>query len=167
MIFQTDPLPKPFITGLARIDDDGQELRYPETRDGSTSLANHNLANLVVVRASISEMKRLSRALTCRVHDLNEQRITGAYTTECSREDLMDIASRLPPKEKWHTEAFPTARDIICDEYGLSRRKFSDAVDIIKHNRAMKALYGERSDLGGIDDETIIFITESWLSRET
>jgi hypothetical protein len=52
---------EPFVLSLSRIDDDGQELRYPENTVGDKSLSDIALVNLVVVRDSLAE---LSKTLT-------------------------------------------------------------------------------------------------------
>lgn len=156
----------PFVAGLARIDDDGQELRYHQDQDGNISLAEQSIANLVVIRASLTEMQKLVNNLTYRITDLRNERITESYTKECSRLDLLAIAERLPQIGDWKTDAFTHAKQAIRDDYGLSSNQFSRAVDVIKGNRAMKALYGELSQLGGMTDEIAIFIMNAWLERE-
>lgn len=40
---------EPFVTSLAAIDDDGQELRYAETRDGARSLGGIAVVNLPLI----------------------------------------------------------------------------------------------------------------------
>jgi len=42
-----------FVVSLARIDDDGQELRYHVTRSGEISLKGESLANIAIIRTSL------------------------------------------------------------------------------------------------------------------
>lgn len=43
---------EPFVASLTRIDEDGQELRYPENMQGAKSLSGYSLANVKVIQES-------------------------------------------------------------------------------------------------------------------
>lgn len=154
---------KPFVLALSRIDEDGQQLRYPEDRDGNASLSGESLANLQVILASFTALQELIEHTILRILDLQLERTTGAHTKKSSRKDLLEIASYLPCRADWITEAFTEAKDRIKAEFDLSNNQFSDAIDKIKSNRAMKVCYDEMTPLGYLPDDMALSVMASWL----
>jgi hypothetical protein len=99
-----------YVTSLSEIDDDGQELRYSENRDGQKSLADRSLANIEVIRASLDGLSEVMTQLKYRLLDLAHERATGSYTAQCSRRDLLEIARILPERSNWRDPAFAGAK---------------------------------------------------------
>ena len=60
---------EPFVRSLAKIDEDGQELRYAENSDGQRSLSGVAIVNLPHVRASLEAMSRILTSLKYRILD--------------------------------------------------------------------------------------------------
>lgn len=50
---------EPYVMSLARIGDDGQELRYATNRDGKRSLEQYPLVNLLHIRNSLQTLKEM------------------------------------------------------------------------------------------------------------
>lgn len=140
---------EPFVVSLAGIDEDGQELRYSRNRDGAKSLADFAVVNLPLIRRSIEQLAKSLDQLKYRIFDLENERTTGTHTKECSRMDLEAIARALGGYATWHDANFVDRRRAVMDRFGLSSRKFSSAVNMIRKSRPLAALVGlDPKDLG-------------------
>jgi hypothetical protein len=153
---------KRYVISLSAIDEDGQELRYSENRDGQKSLSDRSLANIDVIRIAARELGGLITHLQNRVLDLARERTTGSYTTACSRRDLMEIAHMLPQESEWKTAAFDDAKARVLARFGLSNGKFSKAVDVIKKNREMRCIVGIHSRLAHLSDKSAVLVAREW-----
>lgn len=161
-IRQTIQALKPFVDSLARIDHDGQELRYHLNRSDDPSLSNYSLANLEVIRASLSKLSEAISVLKYRGISFLEERDTGSFTSRCSRLDLRTIAQLIPRRDFWTEPLFDQQKVLIKARYNLSNRQFSKALDVIQSNREMKAVIGVESDLLHISDDEIVWVVEQW-----
>lgn len=156
---------KPYVTSLSQIDDDGQELRYSENRDGQKSLADRSLANIAMIRRSLDDLSKVMSRLKYRVLALADERNTGSFTSVCSRSDLLEIARMLPPASDWREPAFEEAKANVMRRFSLTSRKFSEAVDLIKDNREMGVMIGLEKELVYLSDQKALFVVEQWSKR--
>lgn len=152
----------PFVTSLSQIDDDGQELRYPENRAGQKSLAGRSLANIEVIRASLDALCKVIARLKYRLSDLGYERATGSYTTKCSRRDLLEIARMLPKRSDWQEPAFAKAKANVMKRFSLIDREFSKTVSVIEGNREMRCVIGLKTSLAHLSDQNALFAIEQW-----
>jgi len=155
----------PFVKSLARIDDDGQELRYHLNREEESSLATYSLANLEVIRASLATLSKLISGLRYRTIDYIDERRTGASTSRLSRRDLMWIAKTMPPLNRWTEDVFDKQKQVVKEHFGLSNTQFSKALDVIKVNREMKALVGGETSLHFLPDDLLVCVLQQWRKR--
>jgi hypothetical protein len=155
---------EPFVTSLANVDGDGQELRYAESLDGKQSLKGLAVVNLKLIRASLEAMSDILKKLKYRVLDLRGERETGSYTTECSRSDLITIATMLGSHTSWGESSFLGKKAAAMAKFRLSGRKFSNAVDKIRQSRELAALVAIEGSLTHLTDEKVLFAATHWLS---
>jgi hypothetical protein len=153
---------KPFIDSLSRIDDDGQELRYHLNRSDGPSLSNYSLANLQVIRESLSKLSEIISVLKYRTLSFLDERDTGSFTSRCSRRDLVAIAHMMPRREMWKEPLFDQQKAFARTRYNLSNRQFSKALEVIQCNREMKAIIGVESNLLHVSDDEIVWLIEEW-----
>lgn len=153
---------KPFVDSLHRMDSDGQQLRYAETRDGQQSLPHLAVCDLEVIRHSLTLLSELLATTKNRVHSLIEERATHTYTAACSRADLFRIAKMLPPRAKWSHPEFAAARADVMRDLDISGGQFSDAVDIIERHRKMGSLLGHEFSLTYLTDDHALFVVREW-----
>lgn len=156
---------RPYVTSLATIDEDGQQLRYAEDLEGKQSLQDKPLANIEVIRDSLVKLKATLGQLKYRVMDFCEERGTGSFTPTCSRKDLLQIARLLPPRREWGGDAFTTAKAEVMARYVLSGNKFSDAVNVITKNREMGALLGIDFPLAHLTDQHAHLVFALWTKQ--
>lgn len=154
---------EPYVKSLAAIDDDGQELRYAENRDGKTSLSGKAIVNLVRVHQSIQKLSRLLQSLKHRVQVIEDERHTETYTANCSRKDLIEIAKIIGDTSTWKEASFLEKKKAVMAQFGLSSGKFSDAVDVIKKSRPLAALIGLEFPLLYLGDNKMIQVLTLWV----
>jgi hypothetical protein len=152
----------PFADSLSRIDDDGQELRHHLNRSDDPSLSNYSLANLEVIRESLSELSEIISVLKYRTMSFLDERKSGSFTSRCSRRDLLAIAQSMPRRDFWTEPLFDQQKTLVKARYNLSNRQFSKALDVIQSNREMNAVIGVESDLLHISDDEIVWLIEQW-----
>jgi hypothetical protein len=153
---------EPYVVSLARIDDDGQELRYATNKDGKKSLDSIAIVNLAHIRRSLVAMSDILNKLKCRIFDFGAERDTGAFTSECSRRDLRTIAGMLDDHASWVDDSFNDKKAIICAQFGLSSSQFSRAVNQIRKSRPLAASVGLETSLEYLNDEKAVFALEQW-----
>lgn len=161
-IRETLSLLSPYVISLTKVDDDGQELRFHENRDGQRSIEDKALANIAVIGKSLLELQGVLQALKSRTYDLCREWHTGTWTTHCSRRDLIEIAKLLPQRGEWSSGAFDVAKKIVKDRYDLSDRKFSDALNKIQESRSLACIIGIEGDLAHLTEESAKLLLEQW-----
>jgi len=154
---------EPYVRSLATIDDDGQELRYAQNRDGQTSLSGIAVVNLRHIRQSIETLSGLLQRLKLRVQEIEGERYTGTYTANCSRKDLEEIAKIVGDHSTWKDPGFTEKKALVREKFGLSSGKFSDAIDAIRKSRPLAALVGIESSLKHLCDHKAVGILSLWV----
>jgi hypothetical protein len=153
---------KPFVDSLARIDSDGQELRYHINRFDDPSLEDYSLANLELIRTSLSELSEIIFILKNRAICFIDERRSGLFTKRCSRRDLLTIAQIIPRRESWNNALFDKQKATVKERFGLTNTEFSRALHAIQASRETKAIIGVETDLLHISDDEIVWAIEQW-----
>lgn len=153
---------RPYVDSLAQIDDDGQELRFHENRDGQRSMEGKALANIAVIRESLGTLQKALKELKYRSYSLCNEWRTGTRTTRCSRRDLVEIAGMLPKRENWASAEFDGCKHRIRERFALGSRQFSLALDKIQETRGLSGLLGIETDLTHLSDAKADWILEQW-----
>lgn len=154
-----------YVLSLSNIDDDGQELRYAENRDGHKSLKDKSLCNLVTIKESLRKVQEIVSASKYRLKEFFDERRTKTYTKDLSRKDLEKISMMLPPFDQWEEHIFDKAKQEIKEAYGIGSSKFSDAVNLIKNHRTMASRLGKQFDLSHLTDDKIKLVVQEWKKR--
>ncbi|MFW2588134.1 hypothetical protein [Sagittula sp. SSi028] len=153
---------RPYVDSLAQIDDDGQELRFHENRDGQRSMEGKALANIAVIRESLGKLQEVLKNLKNRSYSLCDEWRTGTRTTQCSRRDLSEIAVMLPKRENWASAEFDECKRRIKKRFGLGNRQFSIALDKIQETRGLSGLLGIETDLTHLSDAKADWLLKQW-----
>lgn len=152
-----------YVKSLAAIDDDGQELRYAQNREGEMSLKDISIINLPHVRRSIEKLSVILQQLKQRVHEIVHERYTKTYTPNCSRKDLEEIAKIVEVQSTWSEDSFLDKRAKVMEKFGLSKGKFSDALNAIKNSGPLAALIGKEATLKYLSDEKATEVLTLWV----
>lgn len=153
---------QPYVDSLAQIDDDGQELRFHENRDGQRSMEGRALANIAVIRESLGTLQDALKNLKNRSYSLCDEWRTGTRTTHCSRRDLVEIAGMLPKRENWASAEFDECKRKIKERFALGNRQFSLALNKIQENRGLSGFIGIETDLTHLSDAKAVWLIEQW-----
>jgi hypothetical protein len=137
-------------------------LRYHLNNADDPSLLEYSLANLEVIRESLSELSEIISVLKYRTMSFLDEHETGTYTSRCSRHDLLVIAQAIPRREFWRNAIFDQQKTRVKAGFNLSNRQFSKALDVIQNNREMKAILGIETPLLHISDDEIVWVVEQW-----
>ncbi len=151
-----------FVRSLARIDSDGQELRYHRNRESGISLEKFAIVNVRLVQENLRELQTQLSNLKCRTLDYVDERATGTFTATCSRRDLMAIARELLPRDRWNAPEFDDVREAIRERFSLSSNELSKACSKIQGTRELAALIGIESPLLYLNDDAVIWVVEQW-----
>jgi hypothetical protein len=153
---------EPFVLSLNQIDNDGQELRYLENRNGKRSLHDKALANILVIQKSLVNLKTILSTLYFRTLSLCDEQRTGTRTTQLSRADLFEIASLIPPRSEWSDPRFDHDRKVTMERFGIGRGQFSKALNKIQKTRELKAILRIETPLVHLSDAKAVFLAEQW-----
>ncbi|WP_039853376.1 hypothetical protein [Magnetospirillum fulvum] len=153
---------KIFVQSMARIDSDGQELRYHINSDNNRSLEKFATVNLIIVQMNLRELKEHLHKIKLHTIRFVDERTTETFTNSCSRSDLMAIAKELPPRDQWADPTFNDIKLLIKEKYGLSSRKLSEALDKIQKSRELSALINIETPLLYLTDDDVIWVAEQW-----
>ncbi|MFA8442246.1 hypothetical protein [Yoonia sp.] len=153
---------KPFVDSLAQIDNDGQEFRFHENREGQRSMDGRALANIETIRTSLASLHTVLNDLKFRAFSLCDEWQTGTRTTKLSRLDLIEITKLLPPKQSWDSQEFVESSIAIKSRFCLMNRQFSKALNKIQESRGLAGLIGIESDLIYLSDQKAEFLLQQW-----
>lgn len=154
---------EPFVRSLARIDEDGQQLRFHETIDGRRSLDGIPVVNVRLIRRSVQRMSVAIAGLTSRIGILEEEHHTKTRTTRCSRSDLAEVASMVGPHAAWREADFERRKAAVMARFNLTRRAFSNAIDAIRGSRDLAGRVGLETALSFVRDEQLLELAARWL----
>lgn len=158
-----------FIGDFAEIDPTGQTFRYPEDNESKRHLVATSIINAKVFKERFEKLAALIEKFEILSDSIGEEYRCGTYTEKLSRADLSSIAKFLPPREKWDSEAFTSAKREILQNYGLSGREFCKALNLIQSDHRLSSYVGVEIPIVGLSAESldrIVPIAAGELRRE-
>jgi hypothetical protein len=153
----------PYITDIASIDSNGQVFRYPYSTENDKHLTELAVINVIVLRARFSKLQLLLQSLSRLGDELLSEYSWGTFTSKLSREELLEIALRLPARQDWATENFALARKSAMQEWNLSSNDFARAARLIQGNYEMSQLISEEMPLQHVKDQLIFDFFDFWV----
>ena len=154
---------EPYVRSLARVDAQGQELRYFKRQDGARSLNDLAVVNIPHIRANLERLAALLGDMTHRADALCDEHATGTRTTRCSRADLVQIADIVGDHSTWSDDSFLDRKHDVMERFGLTNKAFSNAVDKICATRPLAARVEIETALLHLQDEHAIQLARDWL----
>ena len=139
------------------IDPAGDVFRYWSDSSGTPNLESRDIR---LISLDIFKVKYdiIYKKLLELFYIVNEVKIaierTDTFTKKLSRWQIEEIAKRLPQRGSWKKE-LPAIKKQIMDEYGLSSREFSEALDIIKEHREFCVYIGMEIQFETFSDTSI------------
>lgn len=130
------------IGDIASVDPTGQVFRYPFGRENNKHLTDISIINCRILKTRFEDLRARLAKLGRLNGELESEYYLGTFTSRLSRLDLLCIASMLPPRSDWRTEAFEEAREKVRTLFNISSGEFSRALCRIQDNREMASLLG-------------------------
>ena len=131
-----------YILDFAEIDPTGETFRYPNDKYKTKHLKDTPVINITVFYNRYLKLTELIEAFDWLMGELVDEYATKTYTPELSRNDIHEIAKRLPCRDKWGADDFKKHKEEIKKEYGLSNHKFSKVLDLIQDHQQFCAEIG-------------------------
>lgn len=148
----------PLISDYFEVDLTGQTFRYQYTKENNIHLQETPLIN---IERFYKKFKILSKSMNntfVLLEKLNLEYSFGVHTEELSREEIKEIAKKLPPYNEWKKEKFDKIKEKIKNDYKISGRKFSSIIDIIKNNYEFSSYIGIENKIRKVNNIEFINI---------
>ncbi|WP_146056713.1 hypothetical protein [Chromobacterium alticapitis] len=144
-----------YLSDINAMDSTGQTFRYAVDRDGNQHLEDFPLINLERFYKRYLELCELMREFSYSIDYIDLEYRTGSFTNNLSREDIFRLANELPNYQEWAEGVdFKDIKKKFIDEFELSSREFSRAIEIIKSKRHFSIFIDLEQPLDGINQET-------------
>lgn len=122
------------ITSLAEADPTGQTFRYPTSTESNKHLTDVAIINFFQLKELSEKIRIFIEEIKNLCFELTEEYKLGTFTKKLNRNDIESISRKLPPLEEWQKEKFDKIKSEIKEEYGISGRELSKAINIIKRH---------------------------------
>lgn len=133
-------------------DVDGDAFKYEADRKGNPHMITHKISSISIdiLDKKFNELMPIFDVLISNLYYLCEEYKIGTFTKNLSREDLWNIASVLPERNKWGEACFTNAKEKVKDEYKIGSKEFTEALNIIQNHREFCALIKMENMFGNI-----------------
>lgn len=139
------------ISDYFEIDATGQTFRYQYTKENKIHLEKFPLINVKHFYSRYQKLLQFIDSVTELLKNLKIEYKYGVHTDELSREEIRQIAKKLPNCKYWKEEKFNEEKEKIKQEYNLSSRKLSKAIDIIKNHYEFSSYIGVENRIKKVD----------------
>jgi HEPN domain-containing protein len=153
---------EPYINDIAEVDPTGQVFRYPYSNEDEKHLVEESVINIVVLYQRFQKLKELLKSLYRLGDTLVEEYSWQTYTAKLSRDDLFSIALVFPERQGWDSDAFTERQNALMATYGLGKRDFSKALNLVQQNYEMAVLIGAPVALQSVDQQLLRDFFEFW-----
>lgn len=138
---------EPVVMDFFEMDPKGETFRYPYSQDGVKHLTDQSIIGLHRFTAAYTNLTDLMRKIEILSDQLYLEYSTNTYTKSLSRNDLENLAKKLPPRSTWadSKDILDTIKTKFITHHNISSRQYSEALKIIQSHR-------EFSDHIGIDN---------------
>lgn len=142
-----------YILDFSEMDPTGETFRYPYDKYKTIHMEETPIINILIFEKRYNELSEMMEEFEYLANHLIYEYSQNTYTPELSREEIEEISKTLPKKNEWGEKAFDKAKEKIKVKFGLSNRKFSKAIDIIKKHKEFSYNVGVILPLGFLSIE--------------
>lgn len=148
------------VKEFAEIDPTAETFRYPYSQDNLKHLSDTPIINLDTFFIRYSFVSERMHDMHFQFEAMIREYETKTFTSKLSRTDLCKIAIELPDRDNWGNEKFLEIKAKLTNDYELSGRNFSEALDVIQANRQLSSYIGKEIPLSEISENKIILALE-------
>lgn len=138
-------------------DEEGDAFKYEVNKEDEPHMKKNKIFHISIglLEIEFKEAMKKFDELIYFLHNCIFEYSLGTFTKNLSRADIGNISKRLPVYKEWRTEKFKKIKDEIKQEYHLGSKEFSDAVNLIKQNRAFSVNIGCEKIFGTITENEL------------
>jgi len=138
-------------------DVDGDAFKYEADINGNPHMITHGISSISIdiLEEKFNKLMPIFDSLIFELYYLCKEYKIGTFTKSLSREDIMNIASTLPKRNKWKESCFADAKDNIKAKYKIGSKEFSEALNIIHNHREFCVLIGMEKVFGDISEDEL------------
>lgn len=153
----------PLIACISEVDPTGQTFRYNYDMESKQKhLVKVSVINVINLRYHFSLIKKILDDLIKLNSYLLEEYSTGTFTKNLSRHDISLIAEKLPPREEWGGDFFNAIKDEIRQQFKISNREFSSALNLIQSSHDLCIKVDMTATIPLISYHTLIEMLDLW-----
>lgn len=152
----------PLINEIGSVDPTGQTFRYPENVDGHRHLVKVSLINIERLKINFELIERHLRDLVALGETIFNDYKTKTYTSNLSRNDIMNISKRLPPKDSWPSTQLTEAENEIKRAYKISNTEYKKCLKIIRSHYEFSANINLRPKLESLSEIDMHRLSKAW-----
>ncbi len=148
------------ITDIGKIDATGQTFRYPFDTDKNRHLIDESSINCVILYKKFTEVEKNLDELEGFIRNLIEEYETGTFHSYFSRNQIFNLAKKLPLQCDWKTKLNKDEIKNSCNF--TSNKQLIKVLDNIKNNYETSGLIGIRIKLKSITDDLLMDLAKAW-----
>ncbi|TKJ82549.1 hypothetical protein PkoCFBP13504_17390 [Pseudomonas koreensis] len=131
------------IDAFAEIDPTGQVFRYHRSLNNEVHLKEMKHINLSLLERALKKLFSGTEEFDIQLDVLTYEYSQGTTTEKLSRSELQKLAIKLPPRSTWDEGSdFLRVKQDFMQEFGLSGRAFTKAVDLIQEHYEFAGFLG-------------------------
>ncbi|EDU0614748.1 TPA: hypothetical protein N3A44_000310 [Salmonella enterica subsp. salamae serovar 53:z4,z24:-] len=152
----------PLIKCIADTDPTGQTFRYSYSTEAVKHLTDVSIINILVLQEQFGIIWNTLEALRELTELLSREYQTGTFTRRLSRNDLVNIAKRLPARSTWGESDFAEIKTAIKAEYEIGSKELTLACNLIQKTRDTARMIGIQVSIPGLSGDDFIQLNEIW-----
>lgn len=130
---------EPYINDFSIIDLTGETFRYPYNQDYSQKhLEDRSVIGLYNFYQKFNELSKHMTSFDWLIDCLEDEYNSGTYTKHLNREDIENIAKKLPVHTDWEKDEFREIRIEIKNQFKIGSKELSQVINIIKEHMEFK-----------------------------
>jgi hypothetical protein len=142
---------EPYIRYFCEVDNTGQTFRYPLDKDKERHLTEFGCINIGIFGDKYESMYEIIEYLAHMTRYIVAEYKLGTFVKGLSREQICEIAQRLPNRDDWRIEEFDKVKTEVREKYDISSRTFSRALNLIQEHREFASYIGRELPLNEIN----------------
>ncbi|MFX0195304.1 MAG: hypothetical protein ACFFCW_04200 [Candidatus Hodarchaeota archaeon] len=140
-----------YVRDFYDVDDSGETFRYPENLEEMRHLTELGCINIGVFGDRFQQMYEIVENLSYLTEFLSFEYREGTFLKGLSREQIEEIAKRLPHRENWKDDQFIVIRKMLMDEFGISSNTFTKTLNLIQNHREFASYIGMENSIAELD----------------
>jgi hypothetical protein len=130
---------EPYVNDFSKIDLTGETFRYPYNQDYTKKhLENMSVIGLYNFYHKFNKLSKYMTDFDCLIDYLYDEYKTHTYTSHLNREDIENIAKKLPVHTDWKKDEFRKIKVKIKNQFKIGSKELSQVIDIIKEHMEFK-----------------------------